>query len=86
MQALTLAKRVVDEKLEPEDHELAKTMLVQLPELAGRSKSLDEADRTAMNGPLADARLDLQFVMAGGGLPSSIRLGQYMNERASGSE
>lgn len=86
MQALALAKRVVDGSAEPDDQETATSMQAQLPVLAGRSKSLDEADRAAMNGALADARLDLQFVLAGGGIPSSIRLGQYMNEREAGAD
>jgi|GEM_PF-6373080 len=86
MQAFVLAKRIVDDSVEPGDLESTTTMLGQIPVLAGRSNSLEEADRAAMNRALADARLDLQFVNAGGGIPSSIRLGQYMREQQSSSE
>ena len=86
MQAFVLAKRIVDDSVEPGDLESTTTMLGQIPVLAGRSNSLEEADRAAMNRALADARLDLQFVNAGGGIPSSIRLGQYMREQQSTSE
>jgi len=86
MQAFVLAKRIVDDSVEPGDLESTTTMLGQIPVLAGQSNSLEEADRAAMNRALADARLDLQFVNAGGGIPSSIRLGQYMREQQSSSE
>lgn len=80
-QALALAKTVVDGSSAEGDKETASEMAARLPALAAEAQTLSDAYRAAAMKALGDARLDLAFVAAGGGIPSSIRLGWYINEK-----
>ena len=52
----------------------------QLPKVAARMQEADEAYRADLNRVLSEARLDLDYVLAGGGRPSSIRLSHVIRE------
>lgn len=80
--ALALAKTVVDGSSAESDRATAREMADRLPELAAKAQSLSDAYRAAAMKALGDARLDLAFVAAGGGIPSSIRLGWYIKEQS----
>lgn len=81
LHALDLAKKTVDGTITDADKSTARDLAAQLPALAARARELDDAYRPSANKALADARLDLAFVAAGGGIPSSIRLGHYIAEQ-----
>ena len=80
--ALALAKAVVDGLSADADKKTAADLAAQLPELAAQSRAFAEAYRAAAAKALADARLDLAYVAAGGGIPSSLRLGWYIKEKS----
>lgn len=81
MRALALAKAVVDGSATDADREMARELSGQVPVMAAQARSLGEAYRAGASRALADAHLDLAFVAANGGIPSSTRLGWYMKER-----
>lgn len=81
MRALALAKKVVDGTVTADDQAAARELAERLPALAAQSRALAEAYRVGAVKALADARLDLDFVAAGGGIPSSLRLGWYLKEQ-----
>lgn len=81
MQALELAKSVVDGSATDEEKQAARALSERLPELAAKSRSLSDAYRAGAARSLADARLDLAYVAAGGAVPSSTRLGWYIKEK-----
>lgn len=81
MQALALAKTVVDGTVTDDDQATARALAERLPALAAKSRELADAYRVGAAKALADARLDLAYVAAGGGIPSSLRLGWYIKER-----
>ncbi|MEP7215756.1 MAG: hypothetical protein ABI782_05835, partial [Anaerolineaceae bacterium] len=80
--ALVLAKAVVDGVSSDADKKAAAALAVQLPQLAAQSRDFAEAYRATAAKALADARLDLAYVAAGGGIPSSLRLGWYIKEKS----
>src|SRR6185312_5285671 len=82
MRALTLAKAVVDGSATDADRKAAHDLSEQIRSLADKAGALDEAYRAVAMRALADARLDLAFVAANGGIPSSTRLGWYIKEHA----
>jgi len=84
MQALELAKAVVDGSATEADRQEARELAEQLPLLAAKSRELSEAYRAGAAKTLADARLDLAFVAADGKLPSSTRIGWYIKEKGEG--
>jgi hypothetical protein len=81
MQALELAKAVVDGAATEDDKQKARELAERLPGLAAKSRELSEAYRPGAAKTLADARLDLAFVAADGKLPSSTRIGWYIKEK-----
>jgi hypothetical protein len=83
-QAFQLAKRFVDDG--PSDGLRAEAAAQQerLPALAEAGRALPDAEAADVNRTLADARLDLAYVLAGGGRPSSTRLARYEAERGAG--
>ena len=81
MRALELAKKVVDGTVTAADQAAARELAERLPAFAASSRGLAEAYRAGAAKALSEARLDLAFVAAGGGIPSSVRLGWYIKEQ-----
>ena len=54
----------------------------QLPKIAARMQEADQEYRADLNRTLSEARLDLDYVLAGGGRPSSIRLSHVIREQS----
>ena len=81
MKALELAKTVVDGTTTPEDTERGKSLAAELPEMAATARDLADAYRAGAMKALSEARLDLSYLAAGGGIPSSVRLGWYIKEK-----
>jgi hypothetical protein len=81
-QAFDLAKDFVAGKDAAVLKEQARKLEPRVPELAARAKTADPAYRPDLNRALADARLDLDYVLADGGRPSSTRLHYFQNEQA----
>jgi hypothetical protein len=53
----------------------------RLAEVAAAAVSVDASRRADVNRTLADARLDLAYVLARGEVPTSTRLFHYLQER-----
>ena len=51
----------------------------RLPTISSRLSSLPEAERVDANRVLSEASLDIGYVLAGGNVPSSIRLHHVMS-------
>jgi hypothetical protein len=81
MKALELAKAVVDGAASADDAAKAKDLAAKLPEFAATARELAPAYREGAMKALSEARLDLAYVQANGGIPSSIRLGWYIKEK-----
>ena len=64
--------------------ESASGLRAKLPDVAARMQEADEPYRAGMNRALSEARLDLDYVLAGGELPTSLRLGHVIREQAAG--
>ena len=62
----------------------ARDLQTRLQELGARISSAPEAERAGLNRVLADARLDLSYVLADGKVPSSTRLHFYIQEQGRG--
>ena len=56
----------------------------QLPGVAARMQEADPNYRADLNRALSEARLDLEYVLAGGGRPSSIRLSPLIQAKKTG--
>lgn len=84
--ALDLAKAVVDGTATGDDREAARELASQLPQYSERARGMAEHYRASALKALADARLDLAFVAAEGKLPSSSRIGWYIQEREAGAQ
>jgi len=82
MEAFGLAKALVagDEELE-ELQRRAGELQERLPELSAQVDSAPEESRPDIQRSLADASLDLRYVLAGGNVPSSIRLHHFADDR-----
>jgi hypothetical protein len=50
----------------------------RLPQISSQMASLPDAERADVNRVLSDANLDIGYVLAGGNVPSSIRLHHLM--------
>ena len=55
-----------------------------LPEFAALKGKVDEAYRPDLNLVLSEASLDLSYVLAGGNIPSSMRLAHVIREQSTG--
>ena len=64
--------------------EQAKALGERLPTVAAQMQDADEEYRPDLNRVLSEANLDLEYVLGGGGRPSSLRLGHVIMEQASG--
>jgi len=84
--AVELAKAVVDGRATDDDRQTARDLAARLPGYASRAKEMADQYRPGAMKALADARLDLEFVAAGGNLPSSARIGWYIQERETGAQ
>lgn len=62
----------------------ASDLKIQLPKFAARMQEADQAYRADLNRVLSEARLDLEYVLAGGGRPSSIRLSYVIRDQGAG--
>ena len=78
---LELAKAVVDGSATDAEKEAARELAAQLPAMAAKARELVEAYRPGAAQALSEAQLDLAFAAAGGGIPSSIRIGWYIKEK-----
>jgi hypothetical protein len=56
----------------------------RVPEMATLMREADPAYRADLNRALSEARLDLEYVLAGGGRPSSMRMAQVIRETPTG--
>jgi hypothetical protein len=79
--AFALATELVEGGDAEELQAKAAELKEQLSGLAEEMKSAPESDRGEVNRALADARLDLDYVAAGGNVPSSIRLHHVIEGR-----
>jgi len=81
-EAFALAKEFVAGEGDPQHVKARAAELAErLPELAAGMESVAEEYRVDINQALADARLDLAYVSAGGNVPSSIRLHHFTADR-----
>ena len=84
-EAFSLAKDFLAEGADREAIKVrAREYQVRLPELSARMAGAPAELRPALNRVLADARLDLAYILADGKLPSSTRLHFYLTEQARG--
>jgi hypothetical protein len=60
----------------------AAELRARLPGVAARGREASEAYRPDLNNTLSEARLDLDYVLYGGGRSSSIRLAHIIAEQA----
>lgn len=60
----------------------ARDLEARLPEVAARVREVDDAYKPDLNQVLSEASLDLDYVLAGGGRPSSLRLAHVIAEQA----
>lgn len=82
MQALELAKALVDGSEAEAAKKKGQTLSDGLRDFVAKARELSDAYRPGAMKTLADARLDLAFVAAGGKGASSTRLGWYIKEKA----
>ena len=81
-EAFALAKACVTGETDADELKArAAELKARLPELAAGIESVPDEYRPDINRALADARLDLDYVAAGGNLPSSIRLHHFIADR-----
>jgi hypothetical protein len=81
-EALELAKSFVSGEGDPGAQKAkAKELREHLPTLSKQIPDAPEADRGEVNRALADANLDLGYVLADGKVPSSIRLHHFIEGR-----
>ena len=73
-EALEVAKYFVSGDRSEALKDKAGELKTQLPIMADRMREADSAYRADLNRTLADARLDLDYVLSGGRRPSCIRL------------
>jgi hypothetical protein len=59
----------------------AEDLKARLPAAAGRAREASDAYRPDLNRTLSEANLDIEYVLAGGGRPSSIRLAGLIEEQ-----
>jgi hypothetical protein len=80
-EAFTLAKSFVAGSNSNTLKQKASDLATQLPKIADRIVEVEEAYREDLYRALSEANLDLNYVVAGGGRPSSIRLSQVIREQ-----
>ena len=80
-EAFTLAKAFVAGSAAESLRQKAAELKIQLPTIAARMQEADVAYRADLNRVLSEARLDIDYVLAGGGRPSSIRLSHVIREQ-----
>jgi hypothetical protein len=80
-EAFSLAKDFVTGKDADDLKEQARKLEPRVPELAARAKMADPVFRPDLNRALADARLDLDYVLADGKRPSSTRLHYFLSDQ-----
>jgi hypothetical protein len=81
--AFSVAKAFVDDGEATADLSAkAAELLARLPKMAELAKMVPEEYRPDLMRVLSEARLDLAYVQAAGKLPSSVRLGHYLREKA----
>jgi len=82
LEALELAKSFVSGEGDPAAQKAkAGELREHLPEISKQTPSAPEAERADINRALADANLDLGYVLADGKVPSSIRLHHFIEGR-----
>jgi hypothetical protein len=83
-EAFTVAKSFVAGSDAGPLKQKAGDLKTQLPKFAARMQEADQAYRADLNRVLSEAHLDLEYVLAGGGRPSSIRLSHVICEQSAG--
>jgi hypothetical protein len=82
-EAYNLAKAFVSGELTGEAATAkADELLPRLREMADLAKAAPDERRPDLMRILSEARLDLTYVQSAGKVPSSVRLGHYLRERA----
>jgi len=81
-EAFAVAKSLVAGDTSESLKQRASDLKTQLPKFAARMQEADQVYRADLNRVLSEARLDLDYVLAGGGRPSSIRLSHVIRESA----
>ena len=66
--------------------EQARNLEALFPEFVAQKREADEEYQADLNNVLSEAGLDLDYVLAGGGRPSSIRLGHVIREQSAGGQ
>ena len=84
LEAFNLAKLVVSGADTESLKQQARDLKERLPEIAAQMRDADEEYRADLNSVLSEARLDLEYVLAGGGRPSSMRLAHVIREQTTG--
>jgi hypothetical protein len=64
----------------------ASELMNQLPTIADSAQEANPAYQADLNNALSEADLDLEYVLAGGEVPSSIRLQHFILENNSGKQ
>jgi hypothetical protein len=81
-EALELAKSYVAGEGDPAAQKAkARELREHLPTISAQIPSAPESDRGEVNRALADAKLDLGYVLADGEVPTSIRLYHFIEGR-----
>ena len=68
------------------DRERARDLKALFPEFVAQKREANEKYQPDLSLVLSEARLDLDYVLAGGGRPSSIRLGHVIREQSAGGQ
>ena len=84
LEAFNLAKLFVSGFDPASLKEQVEQLKERLPAVASQMNGADEAYRPDLNNVLSEARLDLDYVLAGGGRPSSMRLAHVIREQTPG--
>ena len=83
-EAFAVAKSLVAGDTSETLKQRASELKNQLPTIAARMQEADQEYRPDLNRALSEARLDLDYVLAGGGRPSSIRLSHFILDQSAG--
>ena len=85
-QVLDLAKQLVAGSDSEPLKEQARDLKALFPEFVAQMREANEEYQPDLSLVLSEARLDLDYVLAGGGRPSSIRLGHVIREQSAGGQ
>lgn len=79
-EAFTLAKSLVGGSDAASLKEQASELKTKVPDFAAQMQEADPASRPDLNRVLSEARLDIEYVLADGKRPSSMRMAHVIRE------